>query len=87
MPIDEETAFSTEPKGKTWEEEDLAELLPNLYQKFEQSHFKYVYTCSKPSNKRPVNVFKCLQAALEAVSEAFKCYSSNKGPNKHCEYL
>ena len=35
MPIDEETAFSTEPKGKAWEEEDLAELLPNLYQKFE----------------------------------------------------
>ncbi len=35
MPNDGETAFPTEPKGKTWEEEDLAELLPNLYQKFE----------------------------------------------------
>ena len=35
MPIDEETAFPSEPKGQTWEEEDLAELLPNLYQKFE----------------------------------------------------
>ncbi len=35
MPNDDETVFPTEPKGKTWEEEDLAELLPNLYQKFE----------------------------------------------------
>ena len=35
MPNDDETEFPTEPKGKTWEEEDLAELLPSLYQKFE----------------------------------------------------
>ena len=35
MPNDVETAFPSEPKGQTWEEEDLAELLPNLYQKFE----------------------------------------------------
>ena len=35
MSNDDETGFPTEPKGKTWEEEDLAELLPNLYQKFE----------------------------------------------------
>ena len=35
MPNEDKTAFPTESKGKTWEEEDLAELLPNLYQKFE----------------------------------------------------
>ena len=35
MPNDDETVVPTEPKGKAWEEEDLAELLPNLYQKFE----------------------------------------------------
>ena len=35
MPTDANTEFPTEPKGKAWEEEDLAELLPNLYQKFE----------------------------------------------------
>ena len=35
MPTDANTEFPTKPKGKAWEEEDLAELLPNLYQKFE----------------------------------------------------
>ena len=35
MPNDDEAVFPTKPKGQTWEEEDLAELLPNLYQKFE----------------------------------------------------
>ena len=36
-------------------------------------------------NKRPVNVFKCLQAALETLLEALKRCSSYKRLSKYCE--
>ena len=35
-------------------------------------------------NKRPVNVFKCLQAVLKTLIEALK-RCGNKGLSKHCE--
>ena len=35
IPPASEVTFPNEPTGNAWEEEDLAELLPQLYQKFE----------------------------------------------------
>ena len=35
IPTTNDATFPSEPTGDAWEEEDLAELLPHLYQKFE----------------------------------------------------
>ena len=47
--------------------------------------FLYLLSTVFESNKRPVNAFRYLQAALTTLSEALKRYSSCKRLSKHCE--